>query len=387
MRSTLAARVGAMALAVGVVMGALAVASPAGAATQYRRWSGAKSYTCGPASAGQVGVYLGNQNTEVAGSATGMLFSLDYIDNGVVTTSGPFPVESNGVHAYGSFLEQFPSYPFTFDFRINTILGGEIVYTSTLSVTCTADGTGTVSPVNVETPPPGTPFRRWILPKTYECRTTATGVAVVLSEQDVLNDSLPAGAQFTLGYIDDGVVTTDGPFPAEANGVHHYGAFSEPFASYPFTFDFRISTIVGGDVVYTSTLHTSCTGDTDGVRQATVTNVGPIVPNTTTTTTSTTTTTTTTTTVAPTTVAPTTAPSTTAAPSSTAAVTSSSVASEPVVVFDPILTTTPLVTVSGTLPRTGGDHAGGLTVALATSVVGGALLLLSRRPRVGTGRS
>jgi hypothetical protein len=349
-------------LVVGVAVGAFVAAPPhASAVGQYRRWAGDKTYTCQSVGAA-VGVTLSDQNIEVAGLAPGAEFTLGYVLDGVATIDGPYPAEANGPHNYGSFVQTAASYPFTFEFVITTLLGGEPVYTSSLSVTCTGDATGTVSPVDVETPPADTPYRRWRLPKTYACQTTATGVMVLLSDQIVELHALPAGAQFSIVYIRNGVAEIDGPYPVEASdGLRTYGAFAETFAAYPFTFDFQLTTIIGGNVVYTSTLHLPCTGDTEGLLPATVTNVGPIPPPTT----STTTTTTTTTTIEPTT---TTAPAVTTT-SSVAAVTTSStpaatttslVASEPIVVGDFF----PTATVSATLPRTGqfrwrvDDHRG-----------------------------
>src|SRR5262249_9711790 len=99
----------------------------------------------------------------------------------------------------------------------------------------------------------GDRYRRWISPKTKTCSTTATGVQVAIDNQDVEFNNLPADAQFTIEYIVNGVSTVDGPFTVEqTSGTKNYGSFSQSAPSYPFTFTFRLNTIIGGDTVYRS---------------------------------------------------------------------------------------------------------------------------------------
>jgi hypothetical protein len=106
-----------------------------------------------------------------------------------------------------------------------------------------------------------------------------------LADQNVEFSDLPAGAQFTLNYVDNGVTTSSGPFGVEqTTGTKVYGSFLEPFSSYPFTFEFRIDTIVNGQVVYRSSLDVACSGDASG-SAAIVNQTGPLPTTTTTSTT------------------------------------------------------------------------------------------------------
>ena len=228
---------------------------------QYRRWVDDKTYSC-TTGAGVVYANLNNQNVEFNNLPASAQFTINYIDNGVNTPDGPYPVEqTSGTKAYGAFAESFPAYPFTFEFRLDTIIDGLVVYSSSITISCSGDTASTpVTPVNVDT---GFAYRRWLNNKTYSCTTGAGVVYANLSNQDVEFNNLPVGAEFTLNYIDNGVVTTNGPYPVEqANGTKVYGAFAQPFPSYPFTFEFRIDTLISGVVVYTSSLTISCTGDT-----------------------------------------------------------------------------------------------------------------------------
>ncbi|MCB0982167.1 MAG: hypothetical protein M9961_15730 [Ilumatobacteraceae bacterium] len=254
----------------------------------YRRWANGKSWSCTDTGSG-VDVVLGDQNVEFSGLPVSATYMLNYIDNGATTSNGPFPVEqTSGTHAYGSFLEHFPAYPLTFDFRLDTIVGGTVVYQSTIHVACSADSSGTVDAVNSDVSAPG--FRRWTDGKTYSCVPNGAGVAVTLSNQDIEVFNLPAGAQYTLHYIDNGVDTPSGPFNAEAAGIHNYGSFLEAFPSYPFTFDFRIDTIVDGTVIYHSNLHMECTSDVAGLTPVEDSGAGAVPPPSTSSTTTTSTT-------------------------------------------------------------------------------------------------
>jgi hypothetical protein len=254
-------------LVVATVAVALVVIAPRAEAVTnpYRRWLGSKNYTCGPNGIGGVQVTLSNQNVEFFALPADAQFTINYINNGVTETSGPYTVEkTSGTQAYGSFQQVFDSYPFTFEFRLDTLINGSVVYTSSLSVTCTGAASGTVSAVNTVVPTDA--YRRWTSPKSFTCEANGgSGKRVVLNNQNVEFNDLPANAQFTLNYIRNGVTETDGPYTVEkTSGTQSYGSFLEAFDSYPFTFEFRLDTLINGSVVYTSKLSVHCTGDATG---------------------------------------------------------------------------------------------------------------------------
>ncbi len=239
-------------------------ADPAGAITNpYRRWSGSKTYTCGQDATGPY-VGLSNQNVEFFGLAAGDRYVNNYITDGNVAPSGPFAVEQySGSKAYGAFSSRADAFPFTFQFRIDTVVNGSVVYTSELKVTCTGLSSGSVTPVN--TVVAADAYRRWSGPKAYSCSHSASEAAVGLGEQNVEFNGLPADAKFKIHYIDNGVDTVSGPYTVEKqNGTQAYGAFTEVFPSYPFTFEFRLDTIIAGNVVYTSKIVVTCTADGSG---------------------------------------------------------------------------------------------------------------------------
>lgn len=232
---------------------------------QYRRWINDKNVSCTTGS-GVVYANLSNQNVEFNGLSADAQFTINYIENGVLNTDGPYTVEQvSGTHNYGAFAESFPSYPFTFEFRLDTIISGIVVYQSSIIINCTGDMPDTPATV-INTVPPNSQGRVWVPDKTYTCAPNGGGVAVTISNQniDVLN--LTAGVdEFTLNYIENGVISTNGPYPVESNGRHNYGSFLQSFPSYPFTFEFRIDTYVGGVLVMQSSLITTCTADASGL--------------------------------------------------------------------------------------------------------------------------
>ncbi|MEZ5140143.1 MAG: DUF4214 domain-containing protein [Acidimicrobiales bacterium] len=244
-----------------VALGLTIVAHPGGALSDsYRRWTSGKTATCS-SDAGGARVNLSNQNVEFSSLLATDQFTINYILDGVNHPNGPFTVEqTSGTKAYGGFTQDFDAYPFTFGFRLDTIRNGSVIYRSQITLTCTGDGS---VPANVvDTFVPTDPYRRWKGPKTATCSHTAGAAKVSFTEQDVEFNDLPAGAQFTIHYIDDGVDTVNGPFAVEQqNGTKAYASFSEVFPSYPFTFAFRIDTLIGGQVTYTSKLVVTCTGD------------------------------------------------------------------------------------------------------------------------------
>src|SRR5262245_58502657 len=119
---------------------------------------------------------------------------------------------------------------------------------------------------------PGAPYRRWISPKVLTCSSPGPGVQAAIDNQNVEFNALPADAQYTINYVLNGVTTTTGPLTVEqTSGTRNYAAFSQGAPSYPFTFLFRLDTIINGEVVYTSTLDLSCTAD--GTRTVVAENV------------------------------------------------------------------------------------------------------------------
>lgn len=112
----------------------------------------------------------------------------------------------------------------------------------------------------------GQSFRRWLDDgKTFTCSTVSGGVNVFLSNQNVEFANLPADAEFTINYIKNGVIETDGPFTVEqTSGTRSYGPFSTDFPAYPLTFDFRLDTLIDGIVVYHSSVLINCAGDSTG---------------------------------------------------------------------------------------------------------------------------
>jgi hypothetical protein len=139
-----------------VVLALLAGTARLGSAESYRRWLAPKMFTCSHG-VDSAAVTLDNQNIEFSDLPAGALFTLNYVDNGVTTTNGPYGVEqTSGTKAYGSFQESFPSYPFTFEFRLDTIVNGQVIYRSSLSVSCSDDASGSAAIVNAVGPLPTT---------------------------------------------------------------------------------------------------------------------------------------------------------------------------------------------------------------------------------------
>ena len=240
--------------------------SVSAAGDQYRRWISPKSYTCTDTGSG-VDVTLADQNVEFHSLPSNAQFTLNYIDNGVTSSDGPYTVEqTSGTKNYGSFVEHFSGYPLTFEFRMDTLIGGVVVYQSSIIVNCSGDASGLATIVNNDTGPAPDQYRRWLDDgKTFTCVATGTGVDVTLSNQDVEFNNLPADAQFTLNYIDNGVTSSDGPYTVEqTSGTKNYGSFVEHFSGYPLTFEFRMDTLIGGVIVYRSSLVVSCSGDSSG---------------------------------------------------------------------------------------------------------------------------
>jgi hypothetical protein len=109
-------------------------------------------------------------------------------------------------------------------------------------------------------------YRRWLDDgKSYTCTTIGPGtVQILMSNQNVEFNNLPADAQYTLNYFDNGVlVHSDGPYTVEqTSGTLNYGPFAEPMSGYPARFDFRMDTLIDSVVVYRSTATATCNADT-----------------------------------------------------------------------------------------------------------------------------
>ena len=243
------------------------------AGDQYRRWlDDGKTYECIDDGV-SITVSISQQNVEFNNLPADAEYTINDIDNGVlVNTDGPYVVEqTSGTLNYGDFATGFISYPLTYEMRIDTLIDGIVVYQSSLIVNCSADATGSLTPVNVV--PTG--YRRWLDDgKTFECAFAGDGIQVTLSNQNVEFFNLLPDDEFTINYIENGVVTTDGPYVVEqTSGTRNYNQFSIDFIGYPLTFEFRLDTLRDGVVIYQSSVSVTCTAD--GVFPVTPVNVIP----------------------------------------------------------------------------------------------------------------
>ncbi|MBL8130352.1 MAG: hypothetical protein JNL42_00735 [Anaerolineae bacterium] len=234
------------------------------AGDQYRRWlNDGKTYTC-TQGVGSVQVGLSQQNVEFNNLPADAQFTINYISNGVIQTDGPYTVEqTSGTKNYGAFAISFPSYPLTFEFRLDTLINGVVVYESSLLINCSAD-TAAPQPVTISNIAPGVEsYRRWLDDgKVFTCTQGVGSVQVSLNNQNVEFSNLPVDAQFTINYIRNGVIQTDGPYTVEqTSGTKNYGAFADSFPAYPLTFEFRLDTLIDGLVVYESSISVSCAAD------------------------------------------------------------------------------------------------------------------------------
>jgi hypothetical protein len=260
-----------------ILLGLLPANRTLAATVQFRRWlDDGKTITCTDVGGGVIHVDLNNQDVEFANLPADAQFTLHYIDNGVDSADGPFTVEqTSGTHVYGSFSEHFSSYPLKFEFRIDTIVNGDVVYQSSIKVSCSHDTSP--APASIKNVEHSLLYRRWLdNGKTFTCTTVGSVIQMILSNQDVEFNNLPADAQFTLNYIHNGHTETDGPFTVEqTSGTHAYGSFREDFSSYPANFEFRMDTLVDGEIVYRSALQMTCSDDTVSAVPVTVLNPVP----------------------------------------------------------------------------------------------------------------
>lgn len=119
---------------------------------RYYRWSHAPAVACLPGS-GNVQLRLESQPVEWKDLPPSATFDIVYLNNGTETPTGPFDLpEGDGDATFGSFLDITPSYPFHFAIRLDTKVGGSVVYQSVLLASCTADGAGTARVFNVPEP-------------------------------------------------------------------------------------------------------------------------------------------------------------------------------------------------------------------------------------------
>jgi hypothetical protein len=131
-----------------VGLGLLVWASALSAAgDQYRRWlDDGKTVMC----SGGMTLTYSNQNIEFANLPVDAQFTINYLRNGVLEIiDGPYVVEqTTGTLNYNALLIS-GSFPLTYAVRLDTLINGVVVYESTMSGTCTADGPGTISLTNV----------------------------------------------------------------------------------------------------------------------------------------------------------------------------------------------------------------------------------------------
>lgn len=161
MKSTMHYTVRFLAAAALLVVAGLFVPSEAHAQPYYYRWGPtAPGVTCS-SSGGDITINFDSQPVEWNLPAVSE-FSYIYDYNGTTSPSGPFPTGQTGVGSTvfagltsGAMTATYPAY---FAVTLNTYIGGELVYTSTLRGDCVADGAGTASITNQEiTPGNGAP--------------------------------------------------------------------------------------------------------------------------------------------------------------------------------------------------------------------------------------
>ena len=121
-------------------------------------------------------------------------------------------------------------------------------------------------------------YRRWLDDgKTFTCSAVpGPAVEILLSNQDIEFNNLPADAQWIARYYDRGIqVHVGGPFTVEqTSGTHNYASFLETIpGGFPARFDFRMETLINCHVVYLSTLTADCTGTTTAPLPVTITNL------------------------------------------------------------------------------------------------------------------
>lgn len=114
------------------------------AQTYYYRWqTGVVTFTCATV-VGGVNVTFSSQPVEYNLPA-GATITITYVTNGAAIVTGPFPAPftGTGTFIYGPLASNIvPAYPLTYEVILQTIIGSSVVYTSSMSANCTADGSG-----------------------------------------------------------------------------------------------------------------------------------------------------------------------------------------------------------------------------------------------------
>jgi hypothetical protein len=130
-----------------VLIPLLLSARPAQALDIYYRWAFAPAVTCSTPSGVQA--LFASQPVEWLNIPAGAQYNIVYITNGVETPTGPFSLTpGTGSFTYGALGMNGPSYPLNVAVRLETLVSSSIVYTSTLSTSCTANGNTTSSVAN-----------------------------------------------------------------------------------------------------------------------------------------------------------------------------------------------------------------------------------------------
>jgi hypothetical protein len=135
-------------LCVVVLIPMLLAVQPVQALDIYYRWAFAPAVTCSTPGPG-VRALFASQPVEWLNVPAGATYNIVYITNGVETLTGPFALTpGTSSFTYAGLVMNGPSYPLSVGVRLETLVGGNIVYTSTMSTTCVANGGTTSSVVN-----------------------------------------------------------------------------------------------------------------------------------------------------------------------------------------------------------------------------------------------
>jgi hypothetical protein len=131
------------------VLGSMFMAAQtANAETIYYRYAFAPSVTCQAQSA-YVSMFFDPTTMEWANIPGGATADITLLENGVETMNVSITLTAGtGSQNFAESEAVVPSYPYTLAQRYETIVSGEIVYTSTLIASCAADGPATVTLVN-----------------------------------------------------------------------------------------------------------------------------------------------------------------------------------------------------------------------------------------------
>ncbi len=139
-------------IAAAVLVLLFASAAQAQDETIYYRWQddGLATYTCTQEGT-RIRVVISNRSIEWNNLPPGAQSFAQYIYNGVVLTSPRVPIGlvGSGSSPLANFTDSPTSgYPLTYSYAIFTVVDGQPVYESTYSLSCSADGRGTVTVTN-----------------------------------------------------------------------------------------------------------------------------------------------------------------------------------------------------------------------------------------------